>query len=152
MTWPRRAPLVASLLLVVAVGCTPSASPEPGSSGSGPSKCEVAFTAPRGFEATETFEDPYPDHVGIRLGFRDGEGRELHYFAGIPGEFGEGLPLDGTLAIVTGEQGRLLGEEDVWVLAWDTTGPCAPHAVLGSGFAREAFVRVLEESGVAASG
>ncbi len=113
-----------------------------------PARCETPFTVPPGFRLTESLEDPYPDHVGVRLGFRDRERRELHVFVGIPGEFGEGLPAAGAVSLAAGEDGRLLGADATWVLAWDSTGPCAVHAVLGNGFTRVAFLRVLEESGV----
>jgi len=103
---------------------------------------------PDGFEVTESLEDPYQDHIGIRVGFSDARGRELHYFAGIPGEFGEGLPLDGPVQLATAEQGSLLGADETWVLVWQTEGPCGAHATLGHGFARQGFLEVLRESGV----
>jgi hypothetical protein len=135
-------------LLAVAAACVGSGRGGAETSPSGPPTCEVRFTVPAGFRVTESFEDPYPDHVGVRMGFRDPRRRELHYFAGIPGEFGEGLPLGRRVAVTTGEQARLLGEGDVWVLAWETSGPCAAHAVLGRDFTREEFLRMMVDSGV----
>jgi hypothetical protein len=84
--------------------------------------------------------------------FRDEAGRELHAFAGIPGEFGEGLPDAGTVVLVGGEIGRLAGGvHRVWVLVWDEGGPCDPKVVLGRGFERRAFLETLERAGVIAS-
>lgn len=107
---------------------------------------------PAGFRSTETFEDPSADGVGVRLSFRDDQGRELHIFAGIRGEFGEGLPLASQVRLASGEEVRLLGKEETWVIAWDWGGPCGSHAVVGNGFAKQAFIDVLEESGVITPG
>jgi hypothetical protein len=137
---------LASVLLVLPSACsghnpggvTPTAQP----------RCEIGFSAPAGFEQVESFDELYSNRVGVRLGYRDASGRELHVFAGIPGEFGEGLPDAGEVQVTGGWPGRLLGNGSVWVLAWDTSGPCAAHAVLGNGLARRRFLRVLMESGV----
>lgn len=111
--------------------------------------CEVSFEAPEGFEPLEPFEERYPDRVGIRLGFRDAQGRELHAFAGIPGEFGEGLADAGTLDLAAGRTGQLAGgAHRVWVVTWEEDDLCDPRAVLGSGFDREGFIAALELAGV----
>lgn len=137
---------LASALLVLASGCsghsagrvTPTAQP----------RCETEFSAPTGFEQFENFDERYSNRVGVRFGYRDAGKRELHVFAGIPGEFGEGLPDSGEVQVTGGWPGRLLGDGSVWVLAWNTTGPCAAHAVLGNGLTRRDFLRALKESGV----
>ncbi|HSD49204.1 MAG TPA: hypothetical protein VLE71_05170 [Actinomycetota bacterium] len=111
--------------------------------------CEAGFTTPEGFRQTERFHDPYPDHVGIRLGFMsDDGGRELHYFAGIPGEFGEGLPLAGTIVVAQGLEGPLQGSKGTWVLSWQAPGPCGVRAVLGTGFTRSSFLHTLERAAI----
>lgn len=112
-----------------------------------PARCDPAIGAPAGFALVESFEDPYPDHIGVRLAFRDGDGRELHYFVGIPGEFGEGLPVVGQVDVALGLRGSLLGAGGTWVLAWDAPGPCGAHAALGTGFTREEFLQALREAG-----
>ncbi len=118
-----------------------TASPEP-------PRCETGFKVPAGFEPAGTFEEPAPDHVGVRLDFRDDRGRELHFSAGIAGEFGEGAAVAGSLRVATGEEATLLGGGETWILVWDEAGPCATHAVIGNGFTRDGFVSVLRESGV----
>ena len=113
--------------------------------------CEVRFVTPEGFERTETFEEPYPDRVGVRLGWVDDEGRELHAFAGIPGEFGEGLPDAGTVELAAGGTGRLAGGvHEVWVLSWNEGGTCDPRVILGRGLDRRGFLELLRRAGVAA--
>jgi len=107
---------------------------------------------PAGFRSIQTFEDPSADRVGVRLSFRDDQGRELHVFAGIRGEFGEGLPLASQVRLASGEEVRLLGKEETWVIAWDTGGLCGSHAVLGNGFTEAEFVGLLQESGVVTPG
>lgn len=134
-------------IAIAAIGCSgPDA-------GHGPRQheglpiCEMGFSLPEGFRERETFEDPYGDHVGIRFGFVDGAGRELHYFAGIPGEFGEGLPVVGRVAVALDLEGVLQGKGKVWVLSWRAPGPCGVRAALGSGFSRRAFLGTLERAG-----
>jgi hypothetical protein len=133
----------------LASGCGPNAASRDQTSGSSaPAPCETGFTPPEGFQPTERFTERYADHLGVREGYRDDLGRELHVFAGIPGEFGEGLPPGGSAVVTTGESAVLLGEDEVWVLAWDAEGPCAARAILGNGFARREFLGTLQEAGI----
>lgn len=111
-------------------------------------ECEVRFAAPQGFAPLDPLEVDYPDHVGLRLGFRDADRREFHVFAGIPGEFGEGLPDAGELPMSEGRTGLLLGDRTVWVLTWLEEDVCDPRAVLGSGFSRKGFLEMLAEAGL----
>ena len=111
--------------------------------------CGVRFAAPAGFDPLEAFEEEYPDHIGVRLGFRDERGREFHVFAGIPGEFGEGLPTAGSLQLTEGRVGSLAGRARVWVLTWEEGGRCDPRAALGNGFTREGFDAALVDAGLA---
>ncbi|MBI2237708.1 MAG: hypothetical protein HYU54_04175 [Actinobacteria bacterium] len=148
----RGAGRLAAGLLVLVAACGgggraggSTASPEP-------PRCETRFTVPAGFEPAGTFEEPAPDHVGVRLDFRDGGGRELHFSAGIAGEFGEGAPVASSLRLATGEEATLLGDGETWILVWDEAGACATHAVIGNSFTREAFVEVLRESVVVPAG
>lgn len=113
-------------------------------------ECEVVLTPPEGFEPLETFRETFADHEGVRLGFADRRGRELHAFAGIPGEFGEGLPAAGEIELTGGRTGLLSGSARVWVLQWYEGDVCDPRAALGNGFGREGFVELLTASGIAA--
>lgn len=149
MTARNAAAFVTSVLMLVACGGGAASQPPPTSDRT---TCEVSFVTPPGFERTDTFEESYPDRVGVRLGFRDEAGRELHAFAGIPGEFGEGLPDAGTVELVTGGIARLAGGvHEVWVLVWDEGGLCDPRVVLGRGFERRGFLELLERAGVVAT-
>jgi hypothetical protein len=111
--------------------------------------CEVRFAAPEGFAPLEPFREGYDDRIGLRLGFRDARDREFHVFAGIPGEFGEGLPPAGTLALVGGRSATLVGQGLVWIAVWEEGDRCDPRAVLANGFRRRAFERALREAGLA---
>jgi hypothetical protein len=111
-------------------------------------ECEVRFAAPVGFAPLDPLEVDYPDHVGVRLGFRDPDRREFHVFAGIPGEFGEGMADAGDLRMSEGRTGALLGDATVWVLTWRESDVCDPRAVLGSGFSRRSFLEMLAEAGL----
>ena len=111
-------------------------------------KCHPLAVAPSGFKVMETVEERYPDHIGIRITFRDDHGRLLHSFAGVPGEYGEGLPVAGSAHLVSGGDVSLIGKDQTWVIAWDTGGLCGAHALIGNGFTREGFIRALEASGV----
>lgn len=140
----RSAVFVAGILGLVACARGPSdTSPTPVAI-----TCAPVFEAPTGFEPLETFEETYPDHVGVRLGYRDEQRRELHAFAGIPGEFGEGLPDAGEIPLTRGRSGHLFGRETIWVLVWDEGDTCDPRAVLGNGLERGAFLGSLERSGI----
>lgn len=141
--------LVGSVLLAsLAVACGGEASPDDETSPDQERTCEAGFTTPEGFRQTESFRDPYPDHVGIRLGFIADDGREFHYFAGIPGEFGEGLPSVGVVTVAQGLEGPLQGADGTWVLSWRAPGPCGVRAVLGTGFTRSSFLRTLERAAI----
>ena len=148
MTARNAAAFVSSILTLVACGGGAASQPAPTT---GRTACEVRFVTPAGFERTDTFEETYPDRVGIRVGFRDEAGRELHAFAGIPGEFGEGLSDGGTVELASGRTARLAGGvHHVWVLVWDEGGLCDPRVVLGKGFDRRGFLATLEEAGIVA--
>jgi hypothetical protein len=111
--------------------------------------CEVRFAAPSGFAPLDPFEEEYADHIGLRLGFRDPEGREFHVLVGIPGEFGEGMASAGGLALSEDRTGSLFGRDDVWIVRWTEGDVCDPRAVIGNGFSREEFAGALEDAGLA---
>jgi hypothetical protein len=113
-----------------------------------PTKCHHPAVAPSGFKETETVEERYPDHIGIRITFRDEHGHLLHSFTGVPGEYGEGLPVAGSAHLASGEDVSLIGEDQTWVVAWDTGGLCGAHALIGNGFTREGFIKALKAFGV----
>ena len=117
-----------------------------------PSRCDVGLSVPDGFRVTGSMRDPHPDHVGVRIDLRADDGRELHYFAGVPGEFGEGLPDRGEIAVASGGTGELLGRETTWVLAWGSGGPCTPVVVLGTGMERAEFTETLRRAGALPAG
>jgi hypothetical protein len=110
--------------------------------------CDPGFSEIAGFEQTKRSEDPYVDHVGIRLDFEDAVHREIHYFAGIPGEFGEGLPANEQVTVAVGLQASLLGQDTTWVLAWDASGPCGRRAVLGDGLTHDEFLETIRSAGI----
>jgi hypothetical protein len=113
-------------------------------------RCESMFPVPHGFQTVQTFEEPYPDHIGTRVSLRDGAGRRLFWFAGIPGEYGEGLPTAGRVEIASGERVPLIGADGTWVVSWDMQGVCGSHAILGNGFSRKRFTEMLRRSGIVA--
>ena len=140
---------LAGCVLAVAIAvaaCTGQSEPD------GPAipTCEVRFAAPSGFAPGETFEQPYDDRIGVRLGFLDDQGREFHVFAGIPGEFGEGLPEGGEMQLADGATGSVLGRRQVWVVRWDEGDVCDPRAVLVNGVDRDGFEALLLDAGLVA--
>ncbi len=136
---------MALALCLALAGCAGST---PGSSTENLPVCDVRFAAPSGFAPIETFEDPYPDHVGVRLGFRDEDGRQFHVLGGILGEIGEGLPAAGDLRLTESRTGELVGRDEVWVLVWDEGDVCDPRAVIGDGFTRAEFENALLLAGL----
>ena len=149
MTARNAAAFVSSVLTLIACGGGAASQPTPTSERP---VCQVNFVTPAGFERVNTFEESYPDRVGVGIDFRDEADRELHAFAGIRGEFGEGLPDGGTVELAAGGTGRLAGgRHRVWVLVWDEGGNCDPRVVLGNGFDRPAFLAILAEAGIVAA-
>jgi hypothetical protein len=138
-------------LLVALAACGGWGGGEP----SEPPTCELAFTPPSGFEPLEeVFEEEYPDHVGVRFGFRDDERRELHALVGIPGEIGEGLPVVGEVALSGGRTATILsGDQGVWIVVWEEGDRCDPRAVIANGFEeRSEFLDALVDAGVMPAG
>lgn len=151
MTRTRNAAMFVSGVLTL-VACAGGGGSPPEAGHTAPPVCDTPLSPPAGFEPTETFKEEYPDRVGVRAGYADEGGRELHAFAGIPGEFGEGLPDQGSVALAGGVTGRLAGgPNEVWVVSWDEGTACDPRAVLGSGFDRRSFMAVLAGAGLVAS-
>lgn len=134
------------LLLLATTACTVGGTQEPTPS---PVVCDLRFAAPSGFGPLEPLEVEYDDHVGVRLDFRDERRREVHVFAGIPGEIGEGLPSAGWVTLNEGGPLRVVGRDRVWVVVWDEGDICDPRAVLVNGLSRREFVATLAEMGLA---
>ena len=115
---------------------------------------ELRNTSPSSSVSTR-FEEPYPDRVRgtARVSGSLGPARELHAFAGIPGEFGEGLPDAGTVVARWGRDRapRRWRPPCLGCSVWDEGGPCDPKVVLGRGFERRAFLETLERAGVIAA-
>ncbi len=150
MSAARAVVALVAAVLAAATACTGGSAGRRTAEGSPePVRCQADyFTVPPGFHAVRTFEERYPDHVGIRLSLRDERGRELHVFSGIPGEFGEGLPADGRVTVTGSGQVGLVGSRRVWVLWWEVEDACTPRAVLGNGLTRNEFLQVLAASGL----
>lgn len=136
------------LLLLATTACTVGGTQQPTPS---PVVCDVRFAAPSGFGPLEPLEVEYDDHVGVRLDFRDDRRREVHVFAGIPGEIGEGLPSAGWVTLNEGGPRRVVGRDQVWVVVWDEGDICDPRAVLVNGLSRREFVTTLAEMGLSPS-
>jgi hypothetical protein len=136
------------LLLLATTACTVGETQEPT-----PSRvvCDLRFAAPSGFGPLEPLEVEYDDHVGVRLDLRDERRREVHVFAGIPGEIGEGLPSAGRVRLTDGRTVPVVGRGEVWVAVWNERDICDPRAVLVNGLSRREFVTTLAEMGLAPS-
>jgi hypothetical protein len=115
-----------------------------------PQRCEVPLVTPAGFHVTGGIDDRRPDHVGVRVDLVDDGGRELHYFSGIAGEFGEGLAPAGSVRTFDGTRALVSGSGQTWVVSWERGGPCASIAVLGTGMSRRAFRDLLRQAGALA--
>lgn len=113
--------------------------------------CELRLTPPVTFEPLPSFEEEYRDHVGVRLGYRDPERRELHFAAGIPGEWTEGMAETRPFTVTGDGEGVLAGDPDrnVWIVMWDQGDACDPRVVLGNGFGKQEFLELLRDAGIA---
>ncbi len=115
-----------------------------------PVRCDVPFTVPAPFGVAGMLDDRYPDHIGVRVRLRDNKDRELQFFFGVPGEYGEGAPIVGSRTVYSGEKATLFrSPRDNWVLDWYAPGVCGSNAIFGHDFKKkQEFVKVLEETGV----
>jgi hypothetical protein len=135
--------VLAALLVLAACGGEDSVDPR---------VCEPRVALPSQFERLPSFEEEYRDHVGVRLGYRDPQRRELHVAAGIPGEWTEGMAEAGSVTMTGDRDGVLAGNpsRDVWVVMWNQGDVCDPRVVLGNGFAKREFLKLLRDAGIAA--
>lgn len=108
-----------------------------------PPACTFPYPPPEGYLAHDRLEVPVADHVGVRQVLVDGNDRSVILTSGIPGEFGEGLPVVGQLPLSSGVTGSLAGEGRTWVLRWGDEPPCTPLTVTGNGFDRGAFRELM---------
>jgi hypothetical protein len=145
----------ASAALAVAVlgaSCTGDRS-APSAGAAGKPRCEAQpGRGAEGFVLERTREVEEGDHVALRKDYRDRRGRLLVYLLGLSGEVGEGLPFLGDVEVVTGQPARFLGRGENWALVWEEGFPCRQMAVVGNGFRREGFVRVVVEAAILAPG
>ena len=113
-------------------------------------ECETPLDPPDGFTRVDALEEEYEDRVGVRLTYQDEGDRLFHSAAGIPGEWGEGLPLAGEVPLASGGTAVLLeGIEGIWFAIWEQGDRCDPRVVIGDGFDRSEFLAVLEDAGIA---
>lgn len=86
--------------------------------------------------------------MATRLDYLDPEGRRLVYLLGLSGGIGDGLPLLATTTLPGGPTARFLGRGEAWMLVWEDDFPCPQMAVVGNGFDRPGFVRLLVALGL----
>lgn len=133
------------------VGTSPAPTASASPDGTGDPRCAVLpGLAPEGFALVRRRERPQADHVGLRLSYRAPDGRRLEYLLGIPGEVGEGLPLVDELELATGLRALLLGRDQAWILVWEDGPPCGQSAIIGNGFSEDAFLQLLNATGLLA--
>lgn len=145
----RRAAVAALAAAVLGAACTEDRGSRPTPTAAGTPRCETPpGRGPEGFTLERTREIDEDDRVATRLDYRDPEGRRLVYLLGLSGEIGEGLPLVARTTLPGGPSGRFLGQGEAWILVWEEPFPCAQMAVVGNGFGREDFVRLLVAAGL----
>jgi hypothetical protein len=142
--WLR--PALAAALTIASAACGTGSADGPAGKDA-PPRCAPPLVVPDGFEVTGGLEDPHDDRIGVRIDLVDADRRELHYFSGIRGEFGEGLPGHDRLDLGGGVSGVLLGRDTTWVLQWETPAPCTPTVVIGNGMPRRAFEDLVRSAG-----
>jgi hypothetical protein len=147
----RRRAVAALAAAVLGVACTDdrAARPTPTAEAAGTPRCETPpGRGPEGFTLERTREIDEGDWVATRLDYLDSEGRRLVYLLGLSGEVGEGLPLLARTTLPGGQAGRFLGRGEAWMLVWEDPFPCPQMAVVGNGFGRQGFVRLLVGAGL----
>jgi hypothetical protein len=104
--------------------------------------CRIALETPAEFRPAGRQRIPDTNRVAVRETYRSSRGQTLTLFAGVRGEFGEGMRFYGRVSRETGTA-RLYGKGSNWVLIWRSPGPCGPRAVIGERFSRAGFLDVL---------
>jgi hypothetical protein len=134
---------------VLAAGCTDERTPEARDPARPRPRCDTPpGRGPEGFTLRRTQEVDEGDRTATRLDYRDARGRLLVYLLGLSGEVGEGLPLLAETRLPGGQPSRFLGSGRAWMLVWEEGFPCTQMAVVGNGFDRAGFVRLLVSMGL----
>ena len=144
----RRTSGAAGLVLVLALaasGCG-GGGPEPRPPDH-PTGCRIDLQPPDGFHRAGSQHIRERDRVAVRETYRSKEGQVLTLFAGIRGEFGEGMHFYGRIRRTNGTA-RLYGAGSNWVLIWQSPSPCGPRAVIGERFSRRDFREALRAMNV----
>jgi hypothetical protein len=144
----KRTAVAALAAAVLGAGCTDDRITRPTPTAGIP-RCEnPPGRGPEGFTLKRTREFDEGDRVATRQDYLDPEGRRLVYLLGLSGGIGEGLPLLARTTLPGGQAGRFLGRGEAWMLVWEDPFPCPQMAVVGNGFEREDFVRLLAAAGL----
>lgn len=145
----RRAAAAALAVALLGASCTEESEPPPEASAAETPRCEaLPGRGPEGFALRRSREIDEADRVAIRLEYRDPQGRRLVYLLGLSGAIGEGLPVLGTTTLPTGQEAQFLGRGEAWMLVWEDAFPCPHMAVVGNGFDRPGFVRLVVGMGL----
>jgi hypothetical protein len=112
-----------------------------------PVECHIGIRVP-GFDVVDQSRVPMPDRVGLTVKMTDAAGRKVLLKAGLPGDFAEGATPLGQVSVVGGLEGWLYGAGSVWVLTWDSGGPCGPHVAIGNDISKYGFVVAMTRAGV----
>ena len=139
----RRAFGASGLLLAIALWASAcdDGGPEPRASAH-KTACQIDIQPPAEFRQAGRQRIPDTNRVALRETYRSSRGQTLTLFAGVRGEFGEGMRFYGRVSRETGTA-RLYGKGSNWVLIWRSPGPCGPRAVIGERFSRAGFLDVL---------
>ena len=144
----RWAAVAALAVAALGAACTEDPAARPDRTAGTP-RCDTPpGRGPEGFTLQRTREFEETDRVATRLDYLDPEGRRLVYLLGLSGGIGEGLPLLATTTLPGGPTARFLGRGEAWMLVWEDDFPCLQVAVVGNGFDRPGFVRLLVDLGL----
>jgi hypothetical protein len=103
---------------------------------------------PEGFVLQQDREIPGMDHVATRREYESPDGRLLVLLLGLAGEVGEGAAVAEDVTLRDGTPARFLGGGANWIVTWEDAAPCAQVSVVGNGFTRAGFERILVEMGL----
>jgi len=148
-TLVARSCMAAAAVVTLLVGCGSTGGPGR-SAAPEPPRCAFPYPPPSGYVAHGHLEVPTATHIGVRDVYGGFDERSIILTSGIPGEFGEGLPVVGELPLASGVTGSLMGEERTWLLIWGEVAPCTPLTVTGNGFTRSSFRELVVGMGLLA--
>lgn len=133
----RRLPPVV-VAAILASGCAGDLGAE-----SGLPACNARPIDPAGFEPVPSEVIEGDQRSGHRYAYRGPAGEQVAFYYGVSTGEGDGLPTVQQLPLAGSGGGQLFGQGERWTLTWSDQFPCDRMRVVGTGFTKKGFIKLL---------